>query len=112
MGSPFWALSRRSFASCFCTFQIAGRRQRLSRLPNESPSEASFRVRTDHALSEDKIAVEAPFAGLDNAIAFLCQFIERKSLGRAHGQRPAMRGVDLTLHLDLHGENLVGFADD
>ena len=23
-----------------------------------------------------------------------------------------MCGIDLTLHLDLHGENLVGFADD
>ncbi len=42
----------------------------------------------------------------------LREFIEGESLDRAHGQRAALRSVDLTLHLDLHRKNLIGLADD
>src|SRR6266446_4976960 len=70
------------------------------------------RVGPDHSLLEHEATVEAPFAGLDHAIGFLREFIEGKSLDRAHWQRAALRGVDLTLHLDLHRKDLIGLADD
>ena len=41
-------------------------------------------VGPDHSLLEHEAAVEAPFAGLDHAIGFLREFIEGKSLDRAH----------------------------
>src|SRR5260370_40731700 len=69
------------------------------------------RVGRNDSLLEHEAAVEAPFAGLDHAIGFLREFIEGKSLDRAHWQRAALRSVDLTLHLDLHRKNLVRFAD-
>src|SRR6202035_3222261 len=72
----------------------------------------SGRVRSDDSLLEHEAAVEAPFAGLDDAIGFFREFVEGHSLDRAHRQRAALRSVDLTLHLDLHGRNLVGLADD
>src|SRR5437764_5857713 len=65
-------------------------------------------VGRDHSLLEDEAAVEAPFAGLDHAIRFLGAFIEGKSLDRTHRRRAALRSVDLGLHLNLHGRNLVG----
>ncbi len=70
------------------------------------------RVGRDDTLLEYEAAIEAPFTGLDHAIGFLREFIEVKSLDRAHWQRAALSSVDLTLHLDLHGRNLVGLADD
>src|SRR3981189_3460849 len=70
------------------------------------------RVGRNDSLLEHEAAVEAAFAGLDHAIGFLREFIEGKSIDRAHWQSAALRSVDLALHLDLHGRNLVGLADD
>src|SRR3979490_2891104 len=81
------------------------------RLMSTNPVELG-RVGRDDSLLEHEAAVEAPFAGLDHAIGFFREFIEGKSLDRAHGQRAALRSVDLTLHLDLHRKNLIGLADD
>jgi hypothetical protein len=42
------------------------------------------RIGRNDSLLEHEAAVEAPFAGLDHAIGFLREFIEGKSLDRAH----------------------------
>jgi hypothetical protein len=42
------------------------------------------RVGRDDSLFEQEAAVEAPLTGLDHAIGFLREFIEGKSLDRAH----------------------------
>jgi hypothetical protein len=42
------------------------------------------RVGRNDSLLKHEAAVEAPFAGLDHAIGFLREFIEGKSLDRAH----------------------------
>jgi hypothetical protein len=70
------------------------------------------RVRRNDSFLEDEAAIEATFAGLYHAIRSLREFIEGKSLDRTHWRRAALRSVDLGLHLDLHGWNLIGLADD
>jgi hypothetical protein len=70
------------------------------------------RVGRNDTFLEDEAAIEATFAGLYRAIRFLREFIECKSLDRTHWRRAALHSVDLGLHLDLHGWNLIGLADD
>src|SRR5258708_27133763 len=70
------------------------------------------RVRRNDAFLEDEAAIEATFAGLYHAIRSLREFIEGKSLDRTHWRWVALRSVDLGLHLDLDGSNLIGLADD
>src|SRR6266478_756491 len=70
------------------------------------------RVGRNDTFLEDEAAIEATFAGLYHAIGFLREFIEGKSLDRTHWRRAALRSVDFGLHLDLHGWNLIGLADD
>src|SRR6266700_6987143 len=70
------------------------------------------RVRRNDTFLEDEAAIEATFAGLYHAIRSLREFIEGKSLDRTHWRRAALRSVDLGLHLDLHGWNFIGLADD
>src|SRR5260370_38387338 len=111
--APGMALpARRSFSAR----RSAARRKRMWRCKVGGRALLIFlslgRVGPDPFLLEHEAAVEAPFAGLDHAIGFLREFIEGKSLDRAHWQRAALRSVDLTLHLDLHRKNLIGLADD
>jgi hypothetical protein len=70
------------------------------------------RVGRNDTFLEDEAAIEATFAGLYHAIGFFREFIEGKSLDRTHWRRAALRSVDLGLHVDLHGWNLIGLADD
>jgi hypothetical protein len=93
----------------------------LSALQDEWPPLVAARVLSSFELSrvgrndtflEDEAAIEATFAGLYHAIGFFREFIEGKSLDRTHWRRAALRSVDLGLHVDLHGWNLIGLADD
>src|SRR6266705_1907820 len=70
------------------------------------------RVRRNDTFLEDEAAIEATFAGLYHAIRSLREFIEGESLDRTHWRSVALRSVDLGLHLDLYGGNLIGLADD
>src|ERR1700739_3906508 len=72
----------------------------------------SRRVWRNDPFLEDEAAVEAAFAGLNDTVGFFREFIECKSLDRAHRKGPPLGGIDLPLHLDLDWRNLVGLAND
>ena len=69
-------------------------------------------VRRDDALLEDEAAVEAPLAGLDDAIGLLGEVVEGEALDRPHRPRLPFRRIDLLLHLGGDRQDLGRLADD
>src|SRR3974390_445799 len=83
-----------------------------ARISRSAALPCSGLVRCDDALLEDETAIEAPLAGLNDAIGLFCEIVEFKTLYSAHGRGAPLRGIDLGLHLGLDRRHVAGLADD